>query len=89
MTRADIIREYIRNDISDIDRFDMVLCERCIDAIKSRGEKIITTDDCVIDGWDLEEFITYGGLDDAEDGNEPCGCEWCEELDTLYGVIWR
>ena len=90
MTRAELIRNYIKSDYdADVDKFDMVICRRCIDALASRGEKTISTDECVIDGWDLEMFITYGGLDGAEDGSEPCGCEWCEEVDDLYGVIFR
>ena len=100
MTRAELIRDYISDMNSyrdrngnvihdiDVDKFDMCICSRCIDALHSRGEKIMRTEECVISGWDLGEFLAYGGLDTAEDDTEPSGCEWCEEIDDLYGVIF-
>ena len=97
MTRSELIRDFIQKDLvtyggvhdPDIDRYDMIICKRCIDALHSRGAKVMVTDESIIDGYDLQEFIAYGGLDAADDGNDPTGCEWCEEVDDLYGVIFR
>ena len=84
MTRVDLIRDYF--GATD---FDMVICSRCIDALHSRGERIMTTDYTVASIEDIEEFIEDDGFENATDGTEPCGCEWCEEVDDLYGVIWK
>lgn len=46
-----------------------LLCKRCIDAIKSRGEDI----------W--VGRLAYS-CDDAEE--EEKKCDWCEEIDDLY-----
>ena len=51
------------------------LCEYCIEAIRSRGEKLL-----VGDQYDLE-YEVYA--------DEPQVCEWCgEEADELYEVEW-
>ena len=49
---------------------DWLLCERCIEAIKSRGERLII----------LDELNQYTGWD------EPMlKCSWCDEPEeTLY-----
>lgn len=49
-----------------------ILCKNCIDAIKSRGEKIFVGD--VVNGFDYED--------------EPTKCEWCDEEDVeLYECV--
>lgn len=47
------------------------LCDRCICAIKSRGEKLFVGDEVPFDEEDDSTFI----------------CEWCEEEATLYECI--
>lgn len=47
----------------------MILCESCIEAIRSRGEKVLVGErvyDC----------------DESEEEETPC--EWCGECDDLY-----
>ena len=52
-----------------------ILCRNCIDAIKSRGEKIYVGDEIDVDCWE-------------EDNNVKAKCEWCDEEDTpLYECI--
>ena len=52
------------------------LCKYCIEAIRSRGEKLL-----VGDQYDLE-YEVYA--------DEPQVCEWCgAEADELYEVEWR
>lgn len=84
MTREELIRRMFTED-----EFDMLLCRDCKMSLYSRGERFVSTDRPMVDADDLEEFIEGGGLDEAEDGNEPCGCEWCEEITDLYGAIFR
>ena len=84
MTREQLIRDYFVDD-----NYDMLLCDRCMSALYSRGEKFVSTSGSIIDMDEIEEFIEDGGFDEAEDGNEPCGCEWCGEIDNLYGVWFR
>ena len=49
-----------------------ILCRNCIDAIKSRGEKIYVGD--IVNGYDFKD--------------EPTKCEWCNEEDVeLYECI--
>ena len=55
-----------------MDRF--CLCERCIEAIRSRGEKVFVGE-IVFDTSDLEY------------GEQERKCEWCEEVDDLYECI--
>ena len=45
------------------------LCEHCIEAIKSHGEKL-AVGDCLMDEVESEE--------------EDIPCEWCGEFDELY-----
>ena len=46
------------------------LCERCIEGIRSHGEKI----------WELEPIDDFDDFDlDEGDVNELPICEWCEE----------
>ena len=83
MTREQLIRDFfVEKD------YDILICKNCICAVESRGEKCTHTSGTVVDLDDLEEFIEDGGLEEAEDGDEPCGCEWCGEVDDLYGVFW-
>ena len=62
------------------------LCKNCIDAIKSRGEKIFVgemiTQDIDYDEEKDEWFQKY-------DEDEPIlKCEWCEEIDPeLYECL--
>ena len=56
-----------RNDMAQ--QKGCLLCKRCIDAIKSRGEDI----------W--VGRLVYS-CDDAEE--EEKKCDWCEEIDDLY-----
>lgn len=51
--------------------YSMLLCEHCIQAIRSRGEELYV--------GDLEYDI-----DEAEE--EGITCDWCDEYDDLYGV---
>ena len=59
----------------------MILCEHCIEAIRSRGEKIYV-------GEEIEQFIDYNEEKEewiSKDGEPILECEWCEEVDpTLY-----
>ena len=50
----------------------MILCRRCVDAIRTRGERIMTRP---LDREDLEslEPVSTDGWD------ELYRCEWCEE----------
>lgn len=48
----------------------MLLCKHCIEAIESRGEKIIY------------DHCSYIEEDEAEEMD--LKCEWCYEIDTLY-----
>lgn len=48
------------------------LCEYCVEAIRSRGEKVF------VGG----QVLT---LEESEDEDKPC--EWCGEHDNLYGCI--
>ena len=56
-------------------KFDMLVCRRCKDALYSRGERYVSTESPVID------------IDDELD--EPCRCEWCDEVENLYGIWFR
>lgn len=47
-----------------------LLCKHCIEAIESRGEKIIY------------DHCSYIEEDEAEEME--LKCEWCYEVDTLY-----
>ena len=52
-----------------------LLCRRCIDNLKSRGERV---------------FIgsLAKSVDDAKWDDEPePHCEWCDEVDDLYEVL--
>ena len=84
MTREELIRKAFVED-----EFDMLVCRQCKDALYSRGEKYVSTESAIVDMDDLEIFFEDGGLDEAEDGSEPCGCEWCGEIDNLYGIWFR
>ena len=81
MTRAELMKEYFGAT-------EWCICKNCIDALRSRGEKVMTSD-CVIPMDELGEFIEDGGFAEATDGTEPIGCEWCEEIDDLYEVVVR
>ena len=49
----------------------MLLCERCIEAIRSRGEKVVVQD------------VYYQEYQDEYE--DPIKCEWCNEVDdTIY-----
>jgi hypothetical protein len=48
----------------------MLLCKHCIEAIESRGEKIIY------------DHCSYIETEEAEEME--LKCEWCYEVDTLY-----
>ena len=84
MTREQLIRECFVED-----NFDILICRNCKAALYSRGEKFVSTEGAVVDADDIEQFIEDGGFEEAEDGNEPCGCEWCGEIQDLYGVWFR
>ncbi len=59
----------------------MILCEHCIEAIRSRGEKLFVGEAIYQDidyDEEKEEWI-------SDDGKTILECEWCEEVDpTLY-----
>lgn len=82
MTRHELIKDYFGAT-------EWCICQDCIDALQSRGERVLVSSSPSIRLDELEEFIEDGGLNDADDGNEPIGCEWCEELDDLYEVVVR
>lgn len=82
MTRAELMKDYFNAT-------EWCVCKYCMDALQSRGERILSTDYPIIELDDLVEFIEDGGFADAEDGPEPRGCEWCGELDDLYEVVVR
>ena len=51
----------------------MLLCEYCIEEMRSRGEQLLINYDSEITFEDAEEMgIT---------------CEWCDETDALYEVF--
>ena len=52
--------------------YDILLCDHCIEAIRSRGEKL---------------FV--GGEFTDHEIDEEAKCEWCEEEDTVYEVIFQ
>lgn len=68
MTRFDIM-DYFHNS----ERQEWYICRDCIDAIRSRGEKLFIGD-CVIDG----EFAEECG---------DCRCEFCGEYADLYECL--
>ena len=62
------------------------LCSNCIDAIKSRGEKVFVGDTIY---QDIEYDKEKGEWKQKYDPDEPImKCEWCEEIDaTLFECI--
>lgn len=57
-----------------------LLCDRCISAIKSRGEKVFIGDTI---SQDIEYDEKKGGWYNVHDPDEPIKkCEWCDEPDT-------
>ena len=66
----------------------MILCNTCINAIRSRGEIIgvIVPYRYTID--DIEQYNTeQKPLIDRHIINELC-CNWCGEIDDLHECIW-
>lgn len=53
----------------------MKVCEYCLEAIKSRGERVIIIETLYVDETDPEESF----------------CEWCKEseFDVLHEIEWR
>ena len=49
----------------------MLLCERCIEAIRSRGERVVVQD------------VYYQEYQDEYE--DPIKCEWCNEVEKVYG----
>ena len=58
-------------------KYDVCLCENCIEAIQSRGEPVFKGPE--VGSYESETYF---------DDNAPTVCEWCEEEDTLYECIW-
>lgn len=71
---------------------DICLCDRCIDAIKSRGEKIFVGNriECgEYDEWNdwYLEVVEEGKAQEKEEPLLECG--WCEEgCSELYECLW-
>lgn len=56
----------------------MRLCKKCMEAIKSHSEPILTYD----------SLIAAGFLMDREESKETdTPCEWCDEYDELYECL--
>lgn len=68
MTRSNIIES-----MANSERHEWLLCQYCIDAIRSRGEKLFIGD-CVVDGDYAEEDGDYA-------------CEFCGEYADLYECL--
>ena len=62
----------------------MLVCEYCMEALRSRGEKFDRTDDILMSE---EEARELSGTEEV-DGNE-CTCEWCGEYADLFGIWFR
>lgn len=62
----------------------MLICEYCMQELKSRREKFDRTDDIIMSE---EECRALSGTEEV-DGIE-CTCEWCGEYADLYGVRFR
>lgn len=53
----------------------MMLCPHCMAALESRGE--------------MEGAFRRWAMDAEESENTNTPCEWCDEFDDLYQVVWN
>ena len=71
---------------------NVCLCDSCIEAIKSRGEKVFVGErfeNSDYDDWQEWFDEDYEDEDEHEENEPLLKCDWCEEgCNELYECLW-